>query len=249
MAIGLKVETGTATSDEANEEGSVLKFEFGENGNAASVVGHPEFEPALVADGRAEGLAEDFNEGPWGIVFDLESADLLAGHFRKKGFLVLEDIPSDGFAGFPWVCANMVEHGTEVFGGTVGQIKVFFGFTWGWEESAKFDGVVGQGSALADVAAFAAVLNIFESTPRLQLGEGGEATPYGKKGFDGTAGAKIKFKSFYSFAFGFFFCGEDGFGRIEGTVFDEVGEFFSIGPRRSGQSLSLAGGESEENEK
>ena len=63
----------------------------------------------------------------------------------------------------------MVEHGAEVFGGTVGQIKVFFGFTWGWEESAKFDGVVGQGSAIADVAAFAAVLDIFESTPRLQL--------------------------------------------------------------------------------
>ena len=81
------------------------------------------------------------------------------------------------------------------------------------------------------------------------MGKGGEATADGKKGFDGTARAEIKFKSFYSFAFGFFFCGEDGFGRIEGTVFDEVGEFFSIGPWRSGQSLSLAGGESEENEK
>ena len=167
-----------------------------------------------MADGRAEGLAKDFNEGARGIVFDLESADLLAGHFRKEGFLVLEDIPSDGFADFPWVGANMVEHGTEVFGGTVGQIKVFFGFTWGWEESAKFDGVVGQGSALADVAAFATVLDILESTPRLQLGKGGEATADGKKGFDGTARAEIKFKSFYSFAFGFFFCGEDGFSCI-----------------------------------
>jgi len=143
----------------------------------------------------------------------------------------------------------MVEHGTEVFGGTVGQIKVFFGFTWGWEESAKFDGVVGQGSALADVAAFAAVLDIFESTPRLQLGEGGEATANRKKSFDGTAGAEIKLKSFYPFAFGFFFCGEDCFGRIEGTVFDEVGKFFSIGPGKSGRSLSLAGRETEENEK
>ena len=81
MAIGLKVETGTATSNEANEESSVLKFKFGEDGNAASVVGHPEFEPALVAGRGTEGLAEDFNEGAWGIVFDLESADLLAGHF------------------------------------------------------------------------------------------------------------------------------------------------------------------------
>ena len=143
----------------------------------------------------------------------------------------------------------MVEHGTEVFGGTVGQIKVFFGFTWGWEESTKFDGVVGQGSALADVAAFAAVLDVFEGTPRLQLGEGGEATANGKKGFDGTAGPEIQLKSFYSFAFGFFFCSEDGFGRIEETVLDEVDEFFSIGPWRSGQSLSLAGGDSEENEK
>ena len=143
MAIRLEVETRTATSDEANEEGSVLKFEFGENGNAASVVGHPEFEPALVAGGRAEGLAEDFDEGAWGIVFDLESADLLAGHFRKEGFLVLENIPGDGFADFPWVRADMVDHGAEVFGGTVGQIKGFFGSTWGWEESAKFDGVVG----------------------------------------------------------------------------------------------------------
>lgn len=89
MAIGLEVETGTATSDEADEEGSVLKFEFCEDGNSSSVVGHPEFEPALVAGGRAEGLAEDFNEGAWGIVFDLESSDLLAGHFRKEGFLVL----------------------------------------------------------------------------------------------------------------------------------------------------------------
>ena len=143
MAIGLEVETGAATSNEANEESSVLKFEFGENGNAASVVGHPEFEPALVAGGRAEGLAEDFDEGAWGIVFDLESADLLAGHFRKEGFLVLENIPGDGFADFPWVRANMVEHGAKVLGGTVGQIKVFFGFSWGWEESAEFDGVVG----------------------------------------------------------------------------------------------------------
>ena len=143
----------------------------------------------------------------------------------------------------------MVEHGAEVFGGTVGQIKVFFGFTWGWEEPPKFDGVVGKGSALADVAAFAAVLNIFESTPRLQLGEGGEATANRKKSFDGTARAEIKLKSFYPFAFGFFFCGEDGFGRIEGTIFDEVGEFFSIGPWKSGRSLTLAGGESEENEK
>lgn len=108
----------------------------------------------------------------------------------------------------------MVEHGTEVFGGAVGQIKVFFGLTWGWKESAKFDGVVGQSSALADVAAFATVLNIFESTPRLQLGEGSEATADGIKGFDGTAGAEIKFKSFYPFAVGFFFCSEDGFGRI-----------------------------------
>ena len=81
MVIGLEVETGTATSDEADEESSVLKFKFGENGNAASVVSHPEFEPALVTGGRAEGLAEDFDEGAWGIVFDLESADLLAGHF------------------------------------------------------------------------------------------------------------------------------------------------------------------------
>ncbi len=81
MAIGLEVQTGTATSDEADEEGSVLKFEFGENGNAASVVGHPEFEPALVAGGRAEGLAEDFDERARGIVFDLKSTDLLAGHF------------------------------------------------------------------------------------------------------------------------------------------------------------------------
>ncbi len=170
MAIGLEIESGAATSDEANEECSVLKFEFGENGNAASVVGHPEFEPALVAGGRAEGLAEDFDERAWGIVFDLESADLLAGHFRKEGFLILENIPGDGFADFPWVRANMIEHGAKVFGGAVGQFKVFFGFTWGWEESAKFDGVVGQGTALADVAAFAAVLDIFESTPRLQLG-------------------------------------------------------------------------------
>ena len=108
----------------------------------------------------------------------------------------------------------MVEHGAEVFGGTVGQIKVFFGFPWGWEESAKFDGVVGQGAALADVTAFAPVLDIFESTPRLQLGEGGEATTDRKKGLNGTAGAEIKFKSFYPFAVGFFFCGEDGFGRI-----------------------------------
>ncbi len=143
----------------------------------------------------------------------------------------------------------MVEHGTEVFGGTVGQIKVFFGFTWGWEESAKFNGVVGKGSALADVAAFAPVLDIFESTPRLELGEGGEATANGKKGFDGTARAEIQLKSFYPFALGFFFCGENGFGCIEGTVLDEVDEFLSIGPWRSGQSLSLAGGESEENEK
>ena len=179
----------------------------------------------------------------------MKSADLLAGHFRKEGFLVLENIPGDGFADFPWVRANMVEHGTEVFGGTFGQIKVFFGLTWGWKEPAKFDGVVGQGSALANVAAFTAVLNIFESTPRLQLGEGGEATADGIKGFDGTAGAEIQFESFYSFAFGFFFCGEDGFSRIEGTVLDEVGEFFSFGPWRSGQSLSLADGESEENDK
>ena len=243
MAIGLKVETGTATSDEANEEGSVLKFEFGENGNAASVVGHPEFEPALVAGGRAEGLAEDFDEGAWGIVFDLESADLLAGHFRKEGFLVLENIPGDGFADFPWVRANMVDHGAEVFGGTVGQIKVFFGFPWGWEEATEFNGVVGQGSAIADVTAFAAVLNIFHGTPRLKLREGGEATPYWKKGFDGTAGAESKFKSLYSFALGFFFCGKDGFGCIEGTVLDEVGEFLSLMPWERGQRLRLAVGE------
>ena len=83
----------------------------------------------------------------------------------------------------------------------------------------------------------------------MQLGEGSEATANGIKGFDGTAGAEIKLKSFYPFAFGFFFCGEDGFGRIEGTVLDEVGEFFSIRPWRNGQSLTLAGGESEENEK
>jgi len=81
------------------------------------------------------------------------------------------------------------------------------------------------------------------------LGEGGEATADGIKSFDGTAGAEIKFKSFYPLAFGFFFCGEDGFGRIEGTIFDQVGEFFSIVPWRNGQSLSLAGGEGEENEK
>ncbi len=120
LAIGLEVETGTATSDEADEECSVLKFELSEDGNAASIVGHPEFEPALVAGGRAEGLAEDFDEGAWGIVFDLESTDLLAGHFRKEGFLVLENIPGNGFSCFPWVRANMVEHGTEVFSGTVG---------------------------------------------------------------------------------------------------------------------------------
>ena len=67
---------------------------------------------------------------------------------------------------------------------------------------------------MADVAAFATVLDIFESTPRLQLGEGGETTTDRIKGLDGTAGAEIKFKSFYPFAFRFFFCGEDGFGRI-----------------------------------
>jgi hypothetical protein len=214
LAIGLEVKTGAATSDEANEESSVLKFEFGEDGNATSVVGHPEFEPALVAGGGAEGLAEDFDEGAWRIVLDLESTDLLAGHFGKKGFLVLENIPGDGFSGFPRVGADMIKHGAEVFGGTVGQIKVFFGFPWGWEEAAKFDGVVGQGAALADVAAFTPVLDIFESTPRLQLGKGGEATTDRIKGLDRTAGAEIKFKSFYPFAFGFFFCGEGGFGRI-----------------------------------
>jgi len=249
LAIGLEVESGAATSDKANEECSVLKFEFGENGNAASVVGHPEFEPALVAGGRAEGLAEDFDERAWGIVLDLESANLLASHFRKEGFLILEHIPGDGFANFPWVRANMVDHGTKVFGGTVRQIKGFFWSTWGWEKSAKFNGVVGQGSTIADVAAFVTVLDIFESTPRLQLGEGGKATADGIKGFDGTAGAEIKFKSFYPFAVGFFFCGEDGFGRIEGTVLDEVGKFFSIRPGRNGQSLTLAGGESQENKK
>ncbi len=87
---------------------------------------------------------------------------------------------------------------------------------------------------MADVAAFAAVLDIFESTPRLQLGERGEAAANGEKGFDGTTGAEIKFKSFYPFAFGFFFCGEDGFGRIEGTVLDEVNEFLSIRPGGNG---------------
>jgi len=245
----LEVETGAATSNEANEESSVLKFEFGEDGNATSVVGHPELEPALVAGGGAEGLAEDFDEGAWRIVLDLESADLLAGHFCEEGFLVFEDIPGDGFSCFPWVSADMIEHGAEVFGGTVGQIKVFFGFPWGWEEATEFNGVVGQGSAIADVTAFAAVLNIFHGTPRLKLREGGEATTDRIKGLDGTAGAESKFKSLYSFALGFFFCSEDGFGRIEGTVLDEVGEFFSIGPWRSGQSLSLAGGDSEENEK
>ena len=243
LAVGLEIEIRTATSDETNEEGSVLKFEFGEDGNAASVVGHPELEPALVTGGRAERLAEDFDETAWGIVFELEGSDLLAGHFCEEGFLVFEDIPGDGFSYFPWVGADMIEHGAEVFGGTVGQIKVFFGFPWGWEEATEFNGVVGQGSAIADVTAFATVLNIFHGTPRLKLREGGEATTDRIKGLDGTAGAESKFKSLYSFALGFFFCGEDGFGCIEGTVLDEVGEFLSLMPWERGQRLRLAVGE------
>ena len=120
MSVGLEIETRTTTADETNEKGSILKFEFGEDGNAASVVGHPELEPALVAGRGSERLAEDFDETAWGIVFELEGSDLLAGHFCEEGFLVFEDIPGDGFSCFPWVGADMIEHGAEVFGGTVG---------------------------------------------------------------------------------------------------------------------------------
>ena len=79
--------------------------------------------------------------------------------------------------------------------------------------------------------------------------EGGESTTDRIKGLDGTAGAESEFKSYYSIPFGFIFYGEDGLGCIQGTVFDEVGEFLSLGPWERGQRLRVAVGENQKKEK
>ena len=92
---------------------------------------------------------------------------------------------------------------------------------------------------MADVAAFVAVLNIFGGAPRVKLGEGGDAGTDGEEGFDGSPRAEEKFEPFDAVPFWFRSGGEGGLGGIDGSPFDQVGEFFALGPRKGRWGLGV----------
>ena len=185
------------------------------------------------------GLPKNLDQGQGRAIVDFESGDLGAGDFREKRFFVFDYLPGDGAALFPRVGANMVEHRAEILIRPFENIEIFLGSSGSREKASEPNRVVGQSPAVADVAAFVAVLNIFGGAPRVKLGEGGDAGADGEEGFDRSPRAEEKFEPFDAVPFWFRSGGEGGLGGIDGSPFDQVGEFLALGPRKGRWGLGV----------
>ena len=118
--------------------------------------------------------------------------------------------------------ADVVEHGSEVLGWTVRKFEVFFRFARSGKEATQFDGVVWNGFAFPNVAAFVAILDVFERAPGAQLGQRRKATADREKSLDRAARAEKKFKPLGLILFGTIFGRKNGLSRFQRPPLDQV---------------------------
>ena len=241
FVVGHPVVARAASANEVDLEGSVTEFEVGVQGKAAFVVRHPKIQPALVASRGSHGFTAELDQPAGFPVLQFDFTDFGAGHLAEERLLVLQNVPDDGFALFPRMGPHVVEHGAEVLAGTVRQVKVLLRLVRGGPEAAQLHGIFGDGPADADVAALAAVLAVFEGAPRPDLGEGNKMAADGVEGFNRAAGAEIEIEILDPLLAGFGSGGEGALGGGDQAPFDEVSEFFALGPGEGGSGEMLDG--------
>lgn len=168
-------------------------------------------------------MTQNLNQAAGRVTLDLKTADLGAGNFGKKGFFVFNDLPGNGGTGLPWISADVVKHGAEVFVGAIEKVKIFLGSIGGREKATKPHGVVGQSAAISNIAALTAVLEVGGGAPRVKLSQGSDASADGIEGFDRSAGAKKHFESFDSLPFGLGPSGEGRLGGVNRSPLNQIG--------------------------